>query len=245
MVKKIKVLLVCVMILSMILKNADILAASKPKLNKSAVSIDVGKTAQLKVVSAKGKKIAWSTQNSSIAKVTSKGKVTGVGTGMTYIYAKVDGKKLKCVVKVSPVHLYSLDIFRSATWSDGYSRWKSYYDCLGNYFPNTIIITYDGADGCNDNSLEYYLGKKYSEISGKIAFSKENVKEAGSLSMVIYGDDKILYESNAFSERTEPETFSIDISGVTFLKFTAVIRNGSANDESWYNDLLLVDPVLK
>lgn len=69
------------------------------KLTKKSILIVKGQTCQLRVKGSK-KKIKWSVQNKKIATVTSKGKVKGRQKGVTYIYAKTAGKKLKCKVKV-------------------------------------------------------------------------------------------------------------------------------------------------
>lgn len=71
-----------------------------PKMSKSSIKVNVGKTYQLKMQNTK-QKYTWSSKSKSIAKVTSKGKVTGKKAGTTYIYAKsASGKTFKCKVTV-------------------------------------------------------------------------------------------------------------------------------------------------
>lgn len=75
-------------------------AVESPKLNKTSIAIQKGKTYQLKMQNTK-QKYKWSSKNKSIATVTSKGKVTGKKTGTTYICAKsASGKTFKCKVTV-------------------------------------------------------------------------------------------------------------------------------------------------
>ena len=74
-------------------------AASKIKLNKTKVVLIKGKTTTLKVKGTSAK-VKWSSSDKSVAKVSSKGKVTAKGYGTCYVYAKVKGKKLKCKVVV-------------------------------------------------------------------------------------------------------------------------------------------------
>lgn len=69
------------------------------KINKSEISITKGKSYTLKV-NGTSKKKTWKTFDSSIAKVTSKGKVTGKSVGSTVVYAKVGSKYYYCVVNV-------------------------------------------------------------------------------------------------------------------------------------------------
>lgn len=74
-------------------------AASKVKLNKTKVTLNVKKTYQLKV-SGTSKKVTWSTSNKKVATVSSKGKVTAKKKGTATITAKVSGKKYTCKVTV-------------------------------------------------------------------------------------------------------------------------------------------------
>ena len=69
------------------------------RLNKTAVTLYVGGTRQLKVTGTT-KKVTWSSGNKNVATVTSKGKVTAKKVGKATIYAKVKGKKLSCKVTV-------------------------------------------------------------------------------------------------------------------------------------------------
>ena len=74
-------------------------AATKIKLNKKKVTIYVGKSVQLKIKGTKAK-VKWTSNKKSVAKVTSKGKVTGKKAGKAVITAKVKNKKCKCAVTV-------------------------------------------------------------------------------------------------------------------------------------------------
>lgn len=69
------------------------------KLNKKKATIYVGKALTLKVKGVK-KKIKWKSSNKKIAKVTKKGKVTGIKAGKSIITAKIGKKFLKCRVTV-------------------------------------------------------------------------------------------------------------------------------------------------
>lgn len=76
-------------------------------LNKTYAICYVGRTTKLKATvkpkNATIKKLAWSSSNSKIARVTGSGKITGLAEGEAYITVKAkDGsnKKAKCFVKV-------------------------------------------------------------------------------------------------------------------------------------------------
>lgn len=74
-------------------------AATKVKLNKTKATIYVGKSVQLKIKGTKGK-VKWSSNKKSVAKVSSKGKVTGKKAGKAVITAKVGKKRYKCNITV-------------------------------------------------------------------------------------------------------------------------------------------------
>lgn len=75
----------------------EVVQAANVKLSKSSLTLDVGKSATLKVTGTKSK-VKWSSSNKRIATVTSKGKVTAKQAGSTTITAKVGNKALKCKV---------------------------------------------------------------------------------------------------------------------------------------------------
>ena len=80
------------------------ISVTKVKLNKSKADLDAGDTLQLKATvspnNATNKKVTWSSSNSSVASVNSKGLVTAKREGTAYIYAKAGSKKATCVVNV-------------------------------------------------------------------------------------------------------------------------------------------------
>ena len=80
------------------------MAATKMRLNKTSVSVNVGKKVTLKVVGCK-KAVSWKTSNKIVATVKKSGKnsavVTGKNIGTAKVTAKVKGKKFTCTVKVS------------------------------------------------------------------------------------------------------------------------------------------------
>lgn len=75
-------------------------AASKKKvkLNKTKLTLTVGKTYKLKVKGGKAK--SWKSSNKKVATVSKSGKVTAKKAGTAKITVKVNKKKLTCKVKV-------------------------------------------------------------------------------------------------------------------------------------------------
>ena len=74
-IKKLSVMLLCCLLLSVI---AMPVSASAAKLNKKSISLNVGKTYTLKASGTKGK-ITWTSSKKSVATVSSKGVVKAVG----------------------------------------------------------------------------------------------------------------------------------------------------------------------
>lgn len=70
-----------------------------PKLSKTSLSLDVKQTYQLKI-SGTSQKIKWSSDNNSIASVSSTGKVTAKKQGKTTIRACVGNSKFSCKVSI-------------------------------------------------------------------------------------------------------------------------------------------------
>ena len=75
-------------------------AAKKVKLNKSKLSLKVGKSFTLKLKNAKSKKVKWSSSKKKIATVSKNGKVKAKKKGSCKITAKYKKKKYVCKVTV-------------------------------------------------------------------------------------------------------------------------------------------------
>ena len=116
-IKKLSVMLLCCLLLSVI---AMPVSASAAKLNKKSISLNVGKTYTLKASGTKGK-ITWTSSKKSVATVSSKGVVKAKKKGTAVITAKYGKKKLACKVTVKqPVKSIKLNK-TSATLKKGKS----------------------------------------------------------------------------------------------------------------------------
>lgn len=67
------------------------------KLNATSLNLNIGDTKQLKFTNSKGS-VLWSSNKTSVAKVSKKGVVTAVGIGNAKISAKIGSKTYKCNV---------------------------------------------------------------------------------------------------------------------------------------------------
>lgn len=94
---------VSLMILGIFVCDLRVQAASV-KLNKTSLALEVGKTAILKLKNTKtGKTVKWKSSNTSIAKVSSKGKITAIAKGTVKITATYMKKKYVCKVAVKNI----------------------------------------------------------------------------------------------------------------------------------------------
>lgn len=83
---------------------------TKPiKINKTSVLLAKGKSVRLKIKNAT-QKVTWKSTKTSVAAVSSSGKVTAKKAGKTIITATVGSQKKKCTVKVESPKLSSAKI---------------------------------------------------------------------------------------------------------------------------------------
>ncbi len=96
-----KRVLSCLLAISLIagMSSTQVSKAATIKLNKTKVTLTVGKTCQLKLKGTT-KKIKWTSSKKSVATVSSKGKVKAKKIGNATISARVSGKKYRCKVTV-------------------------------------------------------------------------------------------------------------------------------------------------
>lgn len=88
-----------------------------PSINKTKASLEVGKTTTLKMNST-SQTVKWSSSNTKIATVSSKGKVTAKKAGNATITAKIGTKKYKCTITVkasSTIKVTSISLNKSST----------------------------------------------------------------------------------------------------------------------------------
>lgn len=77
------------------------ITVSKPKLSATSATLFLGNTKTLSVAGGTGT-IKWSSSNSSVASVSSSGKITAKKAGTATITAAVSGEKITCKVTVKP-----------------------------------------------------------------------------------------------------------------------------------------------
>ena len=98
--KKLIVLFTC---LTILLSVSMVQVYAAPSISAKKVSVYVGKTKQLKV-SGTSTSVKWTTSNSKIVTVSSKGLIKGKKAGKAIVTATTSGKQLKCAVTVKNVN---------------------------------------------------------------------------------------------------------------------------------------------
>ena len=163
-------------------------------LNKAALSIEAGSSSKLKAAvdpADKAGSVTWSSSNKSVAKVTSKGKVTGVKAGTAVITATIGGVSASCAVTVTPAFSKTgkPDIKSASAKSNGVKiSWKA-YDGAAGY---RVLISMNPKNGwkkladtksttylnkkAGSGQLFYYTVRAYKTKSGKKIWSKYNTK---------------------------------------------------------------------
>ena len=73
------------------------------------------------------------------------------------------------------------------------------------------------------NEVEYYLGGKYTELTGTFYITKASLNSVGNFEsdkpeIRIYGDDNLLHTKQGCTSKDKPEEFLVDLTGVEFLK---------------------------
>lgn len=97
--KKVISIFLALALICCFLETDSLKAAKKPVLNKKSISLDVGKSFQLKLKNNK-KKVKWSSSKKKIVSVSSRGKVVAKKAGKANITAKAGKAKYICKVTV-------------------------------------------------------------------------------------------------------------------------------------------------
>lgn len=79
------------------------ITVQKPEitLSSSALKLKVGENAVIKATVSSNNQPTWTTSNSNIISINSKGEIKALAKGKAYIYASEDGTKVRCTVTVT------------------------------------------------------------------------------------------------------------------------------------------------
>lgn len=112
-----------------------------------------------------------------------------------------------------PVYLNELEYFDA---SDAFYEDSNMVDNYENEYKSGLCMY--GAVG-HGGSVRYYINGQYSTFSGACIIKKnQRDSDINGGYIEIYGDDVLLYTSPRMEPDSMPQNFSIDISGVAFLR---------------------------
>ena len=162
--------------------------AASVGLSKTSVSLEAGETVNLSVKGT-GKKVSWSSSNKKVATVSKKGKVKALKKGSANIYARVDGKKLTCKVKVKalPMSKYWTADSQAAAHLRAYVKKVTNKKDKENYIPvkdRIAVFDMDGTLTCEQYFtyydtmmfLQYCLKDHPDEVSDELKKAAQEVK---------------------------------------------------------------------
>ena len=189
-IKKLSVMLLCCLLLSVI---AMPVSASAAKLNKKSISLNVGKIYTLKASGTK-EKITWTSSKKSVATVSSKGVVKAKKKGTAVITAKYGKKKLKCTVTVKKAKTvinkstlkgtWEVDVPMTVKVNKTSIRWiygsAFYYGNAMKFANNGSFLYYVGAG--NGGKGSYKIGSN--SITYSVRTYEEGSLEKGTIKVI-------------------------------------------------------------
>lgn len=162
--------------------------AATIKLNKTSLSLEVGKSYTLKVSGTKDK-VTWTSSDKKVATVSSKGKVTGKKAGKATITATVNKKKFTCKVTVKKAA--TTDYLKKApfeaqeiTFAEFKAVVPTAWDSSALQFEGTdmVLLTPKGADPLTGTSnITVLVSEKLEDVE----LTEENIEET----LGLIGDD--------------------------------------------------------
>lgn len=163
-------------------------------LNTKNLMLEAGKSATLKpTVTGRKKKVTWKSSKSTVAAVNKNGKVTAKKKGTAVITATANGKKAKCVVKVSNPNY---KILYKRFLEKGIAKFKpekgpARKDSIGYYgvadinqdkIPELVVSRY----AMGDRSV-------YTVKTGKVSYAGSYVDVRGAAEVMVSRKYKALY----------------------------------------------------
>ena len=223
-------------------------AASKVKLSKKTVKLEVGKTKKIKVKGTTDK-VTWATSDKKVATVNSKGKITAKGEGSCKITATVGSKTLTCKVTVTAKK--SSSSFDSSVKVGGItfplqSTWKSYLDpasqgngvYLAAYMTSNMqIYMYESVAVPEKDFKEAVSSKANFEYIGQM-FVDELAKQAGATNpkVEVFDEGGFTYGKTTGSGNVQGMNMSFAIyfklQDNSFIVTMAMEMNSSISEES-------------
>ena len=158
--------LVATIVAPTVLPSTNLVAvaeAATVKLNKTSLTLDVGKTVQLKVTGTKSA-VKWKSSNTAVATVSSKGNVTAKAAGKANITATVSKKTYTCKVKVKEVKKAETVDKSDKSVKSGDVTFVYPYNYVANAY------TTKGDDGSTTYICDFTTASDTANLIGKISY---------------------------------------------------------------------------
>ncbi len=180
-------------------------AATKVKLSNSKTTLAKGQTLQLSITGT-SKKVSWSSEDKSIATITSKGKIKAKAVGSTRVVAKVSGKKYYCKVTVkktgefdSTIAKQSISYTLEPVWNGVIATFKNnsgfpvyvystitFYDASGNQVATTNDLNpYFETGQSSVLFFEIPYGKTFSTYKLSNKLTKPSIKKGNAAKVTL------------------------------------------------------------
>lgn len=179
------------------------------------IKTSVGKITELTVSATDSLVASYSYDEAKTLLVDVKGELNKVKSASTYI--KTIDDKIKDIESKMPISLLSLST-RSKDGSISL-RGYSFEDADGNQYEKGITMYCYWKESYN---CTYNLNGEYKRLKAKYGVCEANSSNDVSAYIKIYGDDKLLYTSEAIKWDSLPKELDVNISGVKMLKIEFV-----------------------
>ncbi|ROR30351.1 serine protease Do [Mobilisporobacter senegalensis] len=144
--------------------NYDQIEAASIKLNKTKITLYVGKTDTLKV-NTTNSKVTWKSSNGKVAKVSSQGVVTGIKSGTAKITATIGSRQIYCNVTVKDKKLTAEKVYEQCVAATVQINTS---DGLGTGFfidQGKIVTNYHVIAGASNINVQTLSGKIYEKVT--------------------------------------------------------------------------------
>jgi hypothetical protein len=118
-------------------------------------------------------------------------------------------------------------------------------DNTNTTYPRGLIFYKGDSKSYNSNAITYNINKEYVKMTGVITIAKgitSSIKDTGNIK--IYGDDKIIYNSDTIKSTNAKIDLTLDISNVTTLKIVYIIDYKGTNSTELKPFIILGNPIL-
>lgn len=202
--------MILTILVTSIFPGTTIKAASKIRLNKTSVSLQVGQSTKIILKNAKTSKVKWKSSKPSIVTVKN-GKISARKVGTAIVTANYKNKKYKCTVKVK-----SIDTLLTPYQKYGDVNYNETVQMAGVRYKQAILYDIYSSSNKSANYVLYNLKGKYDTFSFIYGHVDNGYTDECILS--IYLDGELVKEYTNLNTEMMPKKATINVSGASQLK---------------------------